>query len=128
MIEQTKTKKKDTVRNHFDIYINESLDVNAGPFNKYEVACRVINYLHYVFSFNSAYIVVAFTVQRLVLFCRPLSTSFKTKRSAWKTVKIIGVLSLFLNIWVPIFYSSNPKDYCDIDTNLKSKFHAIGII
>ncbi len=99
-----------------------------GPLKKFQIACLIINYLNYVFSFNSAYIIVFFIVQRIFVITRPLTTSFKTKRSAWKTIKIISIVSLVSHIWIPILYSKNSNHFCDIDTSLLSNHHVIGLI
>ena len=65
-----------------------------------------------------------FILQRIFVLVRPLTSCFKTKRSAWKTVKILCVVSLLSHIWIPVFYSSNLKDFCDI----MSDHHVIGLV
>ena len=86
--------------------------------DRFDLACRGFNYLRYVLRFISAYIIVAFTIQRLLIVSSPLNNRFKSKRFAWQTVLIIIFVSLLINLWVPfIFMIKNDNDYDFCDTN-----------
>ena len=45
--------------------------------DKCSLTCIVINYLRYYLRFSSAYIIIAFTVQRLIIIDSPLKNRFK---------------------------------------------------
>lgn len=123
---------EDTVRTYNDIYVldlNETSFLNASNvFNdfiqfinitdKSELACCLINYFRNILRFISAFIIVAFTLQRLTLVYSPLSNNFKTKKSAWSTVLIITAVSILINSWVPFMFelkqTSKDRLNCDV--------------
>lgn len=61
--------------------------------------------------------VIAFTIQRLIVVCSPLSNRFKSKSSAWRTVASIVFLLICSNLWVLFMFELKEKDeifyYCD---------------
>lgn len=126
---------EDTMRSYADFYMDENVSVLFRLLNiidHFEISCRLINYLRYSIRFISTYIVVIFCLQRLFLFYKPFSTNFKSKKSAWKTVKILISIAFVLNTWVPFFFQINFDDlsqqtHCDIKTKLKSKYFKINI-
>jgi len=61
---------------------------------------RYINYSKYVLRFVSAYSIVVFILQRLKLVYQPMSTRFRSKKSAWKSMFLIVFISLILNVWI----------------------------
>ena len=83
---------EDTIRTIKDAYLkNEKYLLNIVDHN--DLACRLINYLRNVLRFMSAYIIVAFTLQRLFIVYKPLLNRFKAKQSAWFTFKLICFIS-----------------------------------
>ena len=100
--------------------------------DKYEFSCRLINYLRYFLRFTSAYIIVAFTVQRLILIYSPLSDRFKSKKSAWITVLITVFISILINLWVPFLFTlqdtGSNKKYCDVEKIWKNTYFIITIV
>jgi hypothetical protein len=116
---------EDTVRTYNDVYpINNTNETSFFDFlsnlknvtDKFLLSCSLINYFRYVIRFISAFIIVAFTLQRLRLVYFPLSNSFKTKQSAWKTVSIITIMALISNSWVPFMFEIE-KQHCDVKIN-----------
>lgn len=117
---------EDTVRTYNDIYANEndtSLIAEIAKFlnitDRFEMACCLINYFRNILRLISAFIIVAFTLQRLTLVYKPLSNNFKSKKSAWYTVFIITFVSFLLNSWVPFMFElketvQDNKQHCDV--------------
>lgn len=98
--------------------------------DNHDISCRLINYLRYILRFISAYIIVAFTVQRAVHVYSPLSHRFKSKKTAWKTVATISVISLVINVWVLFFFKinySDAKKYCDVNREFKQNYFRITV-
>ncbi len=99
------------------------------------VTCQTVNYLRNVLRFTSAYIVIILTVQRLHIVSKPLSSRFKSRKSAWQTTLIIVAIALILNVWVPFIFSvkkmKNKKgindQYCDIDNEYTSMYFIINL-
>ena len=110
---------EDTLRTYLDVYsMNIFLQmINLVDMNN--IQCQLINYLRNILRFVSAYIVVAFTLQRLIIVFKPLTTKFKSNKSAWKTVLVIIIISTLFNIWVPfifkIYTKNNEYKFCDVN-------------
>lgn len=109
---------EDTIRTSINVYSNENItnDFNLFIFSSIQVIniadnfdtpCKLINYFRYVLRFISAYIIVAFTLQRLIIVFKPSSYTFKSKKSAWYIVITITIFSFLLNAWVPTFFERN---------------------
>jgi hypothetical protein len=115
---------KDTIRTYNDIYLSEtekktkSFIQYLNLIDQYELTCRLMNYLRNVLRFTSAYIVIAFTLQRLVIVYSPFSNKFKSKKSAWKTVTIIIIISILINSWILFIFElqkgNNNYFYCNV--------------
>ena len=103
------------VKADYDDLINVTLKQSAIRFQAYidminitdrfGLSCRLINYFRYVLRFISAYIIVVFTVQRVIIIFKPLKKYLISKRSAWIISALITVVSLVINIWVPFYVS-----------------------
>lgn len=111
-----------TIRTIKDAYSqNANINLIIHPLNivdQNNLACCLINYLRNVLRFMSAYIIVAFTLQRLVLVHKPLFNKFKTKKSAWITFLVILFISLAANSWAPFMFElkkDEPSPYCDVN-------------
>jgi len=83
----------------------------------------------------SAYVVVAFTIQRLYIVFKPLAVKYKSKKSAWQTILFILIISITINLWVPFVFelqaNENHSDnihYCDIDAAYKKIYFYLNII
>lgn len=128
---------EDTFKTYRDLYGNDSSDSKYFDFNlfnlmdRYDFSCRLINYLRNVIRFVSAYIVVLFTIQRLLIVYRPLSRSFRSKKSAWKTVLTILLVSLIINLWVPFLFKIQPVDgkreLCDVSKKYQNYYFHLNI-
>lgn len=69
--------------------------------------CGILQYISSVTSFISVWLVVAFTAERYVAVCHPLSrTKWCSRQRAWRTVKCCIVLGCILN--TPVLYVSGP--------------------
>lgn len=93
--------------------------------DRFSIACRLINYFRYVLRLVSALIVVAFTLQRLIIVTSPLNTRFKSKSCAWISVLIISCISIIINAWVPFIFEVQIDSYskfCDIKKGWKSEY------
>ena len=95
---------EDTLRTFKDIYFddnenNDSIKIITvlNIIDNYRIACKLVNYLRYSLRFISAYIIVAFSIQRLCIIYS--SHKFKTKKSAWLTVLITILCSLISSLW-----------------------------
>ncbi len=96
-----------------------------------DLTCKIINYFRYMLRMISAYVIVAFTIQRLIIVYLPLGRKFKSTRSAWLTVCLIGIISMLLNIWVFYLFEINKNEtshYCDAKRSLKSIYFGITVI
>lgn len=116
-------------------YLKQKISVMIISFvnitDRYNIACRLVNFLRYVLRFISAYIIVAFTLQRLSIITSPINNKFKTLKSAWLTVISICLISLIVNLWVPFFFEINSKEkssYCDVHTNLEQTYFYITLV
>lgn len=128
---------EDTSKTYKDHFLNETTFKNSilNVFyltDQFELACRLVNSVRYVLRFISAYIVVAFTIQRLSIVYRPLSVRFKTKKSAWKSIALISLIACLMNSWVPFLFHVQKNnlniDYCDINIKYKEEYFKVNMI
>jgi len=128
---------EDTLKTFIDAYSIEKDHflrmINIVDMNN--IQCRLINYLRNILRFVSVYIVVAFTLQRLLIVFKPLTTKFKSNKSAWKTVLVIIIISVLFNIWVPFIFKINNGekifgDYqiCDVGKNYSAEYFYLNLI
>ncbi len=106
------------------IKLKEQDESNYNPilefFNlidRFEFACYLITYSYNVLRFNSAYIIIAFTIQRLFIVYKPLSILFRSKKSAWKSVLFITFTSMIVNSWSFFLIElkkEGSKQYCTL--------------
>lgn len=85
--------------------------------DKNELSCQLINYFRYVLRFISAYIIVSFTIQRLCIVYMPIQNRLSQKKSAWKIVGIIVIISIVLNSWAAFSFEIRNEQhhkYCTI--------------
>ena len=131
---------EDTLRAFKETYYgeNESATINKiidflSIVDKYELTCLSINYLRNVLRSISSYIIVLFTIQRLLVVFKPLSNSLKPKISAWKATGFITLASLIFNIWVLFVFDLQKnieigKTYCDIIRKYTKVYFVLNII
>jgi len=71
-----------------------------------------------VLRFISAYIIIAFTIQRLLIVYHPLKIKFKSKSFAWKIILIILIVSFLINLWIPLLFdlhtAGDNNKFCEI--------------
>lgn len=125
---------EDTIRTYEGVYYkyspNHIFFMNVT--DNFSSACNLINYFRYFLRFTSAYIIVAFTLQRAYIVFFPLCDRFKSKRSAWYTVLFIVVVSSVLNSWVPFLFEIRKSDkyspYCDVQKSWRNIYFIITIV
>ena len=115
--------------NEFDVSTNQMMNA-LNITDRFELACILINFLRYFLRFVSAYIIVAFTIQRLILIFMPLNNKLKTKRSAWLVFWTVILASFFLNIWTPFLFSveKNEDKRCDVVKEKSNLYFLITIV
>lgn len=122
---------EDTIRTFisFNEYIDSNFIQALNIINHHDFLCRAINYLRNVLRFISAYVIVAFTMQRLSLVYKPLSINFRSKKSAWKTVGSIVIIALLINTWVPfLFQIDDVSKQCHVKNSFTSEYFYIIIV
>lgn len=132
---------EDTIRTFKDIYLTESHSRDRLTFwinflnlinitDKHDLLCRLINYLRYTLRFISAYIIVAYTLQRLSLLKTPYK--FRSIRSAWNTVFLTVWLAFLFNMWVPFLFEIQSDEhgvkYCDMNKTWKHEYFTINVV
>ena len=95
---------------------------------KSNFSCKLLTYLKNLFRFNSSFIVIAFTLQRLYVVHRPLNTNWKTKKLAWKLVSLILMSSSVLNLWVPFFIEWQNNHNCNILNEMRFGYFVLNVI
>lgn len=119
---------EDTIRTIKDVYpesvfINFILKINIV--DQYGILCRLINYLRNILRFISGYIIVAFTLQRLLIVYVPLLNKFKKRASAWFTFLFITVFALSINVWTLFVFDIQKNEttpYCDINRDWSNEY------
>jgi hypothetical protein len=121
---------EDTLKTYLEVYSIEKEDflrmINLTDMNN--VQCQLISYLRNILRFVSAYIVVAFTLQRLLIVYKPLTAKFKDIKSAWIIILIIIIIGILFNIWTPfIFTINNVNENCDVDKKYPNEYFYINL-
>lgn len=127
---------EDTIRTYIDIYLLDTEDSLTfirylNITDRFYSACVLTNYLRNVLRFISAYIVVAFTIQRVYITYSPLSSKFKSNKSAWFTVFSIFIISILTNLWILGFFELHiviSNQYCDIKKRLYKQYFVLTFI
>ena len=101
--------------------------------DNYEITCLSLNYLRNVLRSISSYIIALFTIQRLLVVYKPLSTILQSKKSAWKTIGLITLASFVFNVWVLFLFELQKSDeknitYCDIKRKYTKEYFVLSII
>lgn len=129
---------EDTMRTSKDIYfIGEEIESNlkfdtvnqlirfVNLTDRFDLSCRLINFLRYVLRFISAYIIVVFTIQRVIIIYSPLKNYFNSKKSAWLQSISIIFISLLVNSWVLFIFNIKKIDnhkICDVKDNWRKEY------
>lgn len=135
---------EDTIRTYQDVFLSENIKSNStlgsnsndlirflNITDKFDFTCRLINYLRYVLRFISVNIIVAYTIQRLIIVTSPFSNQCKSKKAAWVTVSLISIFSFLFNLWVPfVFEIKNEefKQYCDVKKAFKNEYFILAVV
>lgn len=130
---------EDSIRTYIDIHSEQNTEKNyiyhlltlINITDKFDLACRAVNYLRYILRFISSYIIVAFTIQRLCIAISPLRMKFNSTKQAWKTVLSITILSMILNFFILLIFKIHSDDgieYCDVNRKWKAEFFVVTII
>jgi hypothetical protein len=91
-------------------------------------SCKFLGYLKNMLRFNSASIVIAFTIQRLYVVRWPLKTKFKIKKNAWKSVGFIWSTSCVLNLWAAFLIEWKKNKSCNISKEKNIIYFVLNII
>lgn len=136
---------KEPLKNYSEIYLtthnqhqqNQYINMDnsltlLNLVDRFDLGCRLINYLRYVLRLISSYIIVSITFQRLSLVYKPLSNRFKSKKSAWLNVICIVLVSLLINIWVMFVLeirqdTTQEKKHCDVKSGFDKIYFYITI-
>jgi hypothetical protein len=123
---------KDTIRSFIKDDKFQNFIQMLNLIDRFEMTCRLINYLRNVLRFTSAYIVVVFTLQRLFIVYSPMSNKFKSKKSAWKTVALIYFISLLSNSYTLFIFDlqikTNNKTSCRINPSMDNDYFHLTIV
>ena len=119
---------EDTLRTFINIYIlNDETLFNKiilliNITDQTNLSCKIISYLKYSLRTISSYILVAITIQRLLVVFKP--TNYITKNKAWLTIIIIIISSLILNIWILFIFELNTQfeTFCNIKADYVNKY------
>ena len=131
---------EDSIREYQEIF--SFTEYNSVSFNKFVnylnitdgfiLTCYLITFMRYFLRLTSAYIIVAFTIQRLILIYSPLSNKFKSKKSAWLVISGIILISFLLNIWVPFVFrlqsNEDDKQRCVLIKSWQNEYFIITIV
>lgn len=93
----------------------------------HNLVCKSFSYLKFILQFTSAYIIVAFTLQRFLVVWSPFYNGFKSKKSAWLTVCTIFCVSLALNSWSLLLFENN-NIICDIKKDYNNEYFLMILI
>ena len=131
---------EDTVRSLQNVFqqpisnlnFNGNKTENLKQFFKFLNITDKFNFLRYYLRFSSAYIIIAFTVQRLIIVNSPLKNRFKSKKSGWFTVFFISIISILINSWVPFLFGlqhskNDDHIYCDINMTWNKEYFKIAL-
>lgn len=108
-----------------------NLLIEANITDRFDVTCSLVNYLRYFLRFVSAYVIIAFTLQRTFAIYSPFfQAKFSSKTIAWYIVWSLVILGLVLNIWVPFLFKLNEEsfNYCDIQKKHSNTYFVITIL
>lgn len=90
------------------------------------MACKLANYLRYFLRIASAYVIVAFTIERLYVIYKPFLKEKRTKKTAWQTIGFILISFLIFTAWSPFMFRLEKNHlndtYCDMNKKLKYEY------
>ena len=140
---------EDTLRTLIDVYLNDqtrsiekeclygkNLDLTTRTVkesifrlinitDRFDLSCRLVNYLRYFFRFFSAYLILTFTIQRAIALYWPfIEPRIKSSKYACLMISLLIFIGLIINKWTLLFFNvikdgHDPSiSYCDI----KKKF------
>ena len=90
---------------------NYNLATFINIIDKYDFFCRFINFSRYFLRFVSAYIIVAFTIQRTIAIRKPfLQKSLESKNKLVVILLIVVTFATVSAIWIPLLLHSNTFD------------------
>ena len=120
------------LKSYFDLEQEKIQFINKIDFiSQNDLACKFANYLRYSLRMISAYLIIALTIQRLIIVYKPLNEMNKRKSSAWKSVILVIFMSFFLNLWTFLLFKLNENEgnfYCEIVDDLKLINYYINIL
>ena len=107
-------------------------DINIT--DRFDLSCRLVNFLRFFLRFLSAYFIVTFTVQRtLALRFSLYKEKFESKKIVWSTVFVLIVIGALINSWVPFVFRTehhmqNNLVYCDVSKAHSNTYFKITIV
>jgi len=96
--------------------------------DRFALVCSFVNYSRYVLRFISAYIIVSYTIQRVIIVSLPLKTRVRTKSCAWLNVLLITFISILLNAWILFLFELKDKIYCSIKKEWEKEYLQITVV
>ena len=95
-----------------DNAFNENMSDLINLMGRYDFFCKFINFARYFLRFMSAYIIVAFTIQRTQVIKYPFTENrHESKWKVWMTILVIVVLASLSSIWIPILLQTSTISY-----------------
>ena len=100
--------------------------------DRFNMSCRIVNFLRYFLRFLSSYVIITFTIQRTFAIRFPFyKTHFESNRLAWWIVSILIIVGVLLNLWIPFTFEVNLDSqvkYCDIARKHSKAYFYITIL
>ena len=97
---------EDTLRAHnFNIYLVDLFNF----VDKYDLGCRLVNFIRYMSRFVSAYVLVAHAIGSVLLKKKWIRT-LKRRKSVCILVSVIAFISIMTNIWTLFTFKLRSKN------------------
>lgn len=122
---------QDTLRTLSDIYLNTGDSLTSQILlilnfvDRFDTACRLINYFYYCLRFISVYLLVGINFQPLIRIYKPFKKDHLTKKSALIFTFTIVCLALLFNmnyIFIFTLNYENENVYCDLADDFSSAY------
>lgn len=128
---------EDTVRTYKDLYLNDIVTHNRilnaiNLTDKYNIACKLVNFFRNSSRFVSVYIILAFVIQRVMFIRNPLSLYFSSTKKNWKIIFNLVLMAILLNLWVPLLFQIKSNEdgnkFCDMKNKFKKEYFILNLI
>jgi hypothetical protein len=101
--------------------------------DNFESACILINYLQYVLKFSSSYILIVFTLCRMLIISYPISTKFKSKKAARNICIGVIFLAILINFWSLFIFEidfdlKSNNYFCNVKKQLEHEYYILTFV